>query len=123
MRAGLAEFLRSSASRDFKYGEFDCGLWLADWYMLATGRPDPAAHLRGVGRKDLGNQMRSIVRSLGLTRTASPPHPGDIGLVSLAKHHCSGAIFSTDWVILAEGGGLHIVNPSRVIRRIVWAMP
>jgi uncharacterized protein DUF6950 len=122
VRPGLAEFLRASAAREFRYGEFDCGLWLADWFIAATGRPDPVAHRRGHSRKDLGNQMRVVVRSLGLARTASP-EPGDIGLISLAKHHCTGAIFSTSWIVLAEGGGLTIVNPCRVARRIVWRMP
>lgn len=121
MRPGLAEFLQAAAARRFVYGEFDCGLWLADWYMVATGRPDPAAHLRGVGRRDVGNQVRSIARRCGLQRTLRPTS-GDIALISIARGEVLGAIYSTSWTVLAERG-LTVLGADRIERSIIWSIP
>lgn len=99
----LSAFLREAAGRKVKYGEWDCGLWLADWYVLATGKPDPARDYRGIGYESTAYAWR-VIRSLGLPRTKEP-QPGDIGLVSIQRGHLVGAIFSgRSWWMLGDNG-------------------
>lgn len=123
MKSTLLQFFHAAAARKFAYGEFDCGLWLADWYMQATGLPDPAAHLRGCGCRELPRNVREIVGRLGLARTLDPVS-GDIGLVSLVKGHCVGAIYcGRDWVMLGDNGGLSAVRAGGARRAIAWRIP
>lgn len=99
----LPAFLRDAAGRQYRLGEWDCGLWLADWYTAATGKPDPARELRGSGLKSTA-QIWRVIRSLGLMRTAEP-RAGDVGLVSLQKGHLVGAIFSgRTWWLISDSG-------------------
>ncbi len=109
----LAAFLAEAASKPERMGYWDCGLWLADWYMLATGKPDPALALRGASYKgaEIARHMRSIVRSLGLPRTKTPRR-GDVGLVSFQKGHLVGGIFTgTHWCVLVDDQGVGAALP------------
>lgn len=99
----LAAFLRDAAGRKVELGTWDCGLWLADWYVLQTGKPDPAKDLRGHGYNSAA-QAWKVIRSLGLARTRDP-RAGDVGLVSIHRGHLVGAIFSgRSWWILRDEG-------------------
>ncbi len=101
----LTKFLLSASVRTFRLSDFDCGLWLADWYMTATGKPDPAAHLRGKAyvQSDLIRHVRSIVRSLHLARTSNPVR-GDVGIARLGDL-AIGAIFTGKrWAMIGERG-------------------
>ncbi len=89
----LRSFLAREAARPWEMGEHDCGLWLADWYVFATGAPDPAAHLRGwhrgPGARRAGDaivlrHLRVVARTLGLLRTTMPL-PGDIAALCLCE--------------------------------------
>lgn len=109
----LGRFLADAAGKPERMGHWDCGLWLADWYMAATGRPDPAAHMRGASYSgaEIARHVRAIVRSLGLRRTRTP-QSGSVGLVSFKKGHLVGAIFSgTHWCVLTDPQGISAVPP------------
>lgn len=115
MQDKLGAFLADAAGRTLEYGVFDCGLWLADWYMLATGKPDPAAGLRGRGIEHPRVILHTIRRHLWLERTRAPQR-GDVGLISLAKGHLVGAIFNGwHWIILMDDGGISAI-PRNVCR-------
>lgn len=101
----LDEFLDLTAKRRFSLGHWDCGLWLADWYTFKTGKPDPAAHLRGqpYDAESLSEHMLSIVNSLNLVRVDIPKRE-DIGLVQISDALIVGAICSgSRWLVLGKG--------------------
>jgi hypothetical protein len=114
----LADFLADSARTPFAFGRRDCGLWMADWIRLRRG-VDPAAHLRGRYRTELGcarllkrgggllEVVRTCFEGAGLVETASPK-PGDVGVVRVmtAKGEgVAGAICTgRRWAILGGGG-------------------
>lgn len=101
----LTDFLRAASARAFRMGHFDCGLFLADWYMAKTGKPDPAAHLRGSYYEagDLLPLMRGVATKAGLVE-ASEPQRGDVGMVRVG-HRVMGSIYSgTRWMVLSEQG-------------------
>lgn len=135
LKKALAEFLVRESSRPWVRGEHDCGLWLADWYMQATGAPDPAATLRGAAEggdaawqsgATLLREVRRIVRGLGLARTAAP-EPGDIGVVALedgGRRFAVGAIrVRGGWVMPASGKGLVRAMDARARTIAAWRMP
>ncbi len=101
----LTIFLRDAASREFHLSRFDCGLWLADWYMIATGNSDPAAHLRGksYGSSDLIQHVRGIVRILHLSRTSNPER-GDIGIARLGNLALGSIFTGKRWAMIGERG-------------------
>lgn len=104
----LSAFLAEAATKQQRMGYWDCGIWLADWYMVATGNPDPAPEARGAHYldRDLPYAMRVIARRLGLARTRDPRR-GDVGLVSLYKGHAVGAIFTGSlWCMLSDRNGI-----------------
>lgn len=119
---GLGEFLREAARKDYRLGEWDCGLWLADWYVAHTGRADPAAHIRGREYSDaeLARQMRAILKLLGLPRTKNPKR-GDVGMVSLCRGHLAGAIFTGRWwCVLTNERGIGAAVPHRFRFIAAW---
>ncbi len=104
----LAQFIEQALTKPFVLGQWDCGLWLADWYMFKTGKPDPANHLRNTQYRpdELVQKMSEIIERLELIPT---PHPerGDIGMIELPAEGqilCMGAICSgTRWMVLSQG--------------------
>jgi len=101
----LTDFLRAAAARPFRLGVHDCGLWLADWYVVRTGKPDPAAHLRGAYYEsgDLNVLMRGVVARAALSETSTPLH-GDVGIIRIG-HHVMGSIFTgSRWAVLSQRG-------------------
>jgi hypothetical protein len=126
----LTDYLRASAGRRFAYGEFDCGLFLADWIKLVRGF-DPAAALRGSyhrledvpgmhERGGLLHVLTSLARSSGL-HTTRHPRLGDVALVSIAGGPVVGAIRGErGWMVLGEGGGLSCVRSARMVK--AWAL-
>lgn len=114
----LADFLSESARAPFAYGARDCGLWMADWVRAVRG-VDPAAHLRGRYRTELGCARvlrrggglvavaRACFEGVGLIATETPK-AGDVGVVQVmtAKGNAvAGAICTGPrWAVLAKGG-------------------
>lgn len=99
-RNTLAEFLRRVAAADFREGEWDCAMTIANWVLEATGR-DPALEFRGRYASTLG--WAKIVRregglvplvdrlmlSVGLRQTGEAQE-GDVGVVpSLVGATCA----------------------------------
>lgn len=80
-----AEYLRSSMGRRFSWGETDCALWAADYFLLETGQ-DPASHFRGKYSTKMecysilkrGGGLRNVVRN-GMRRVSSVPL-SDVGV-------------------------------------------
>jgi hypothetical protein len=117
-RTTLADFLAESARTPFAYGRRDCGLWMADWVKAVRG-VDPAAHLRGRYRTELGcarllrrrgglvEVARACFESVGLVATEKPL-AGDVGVIRVmtAKGEgMAGAICTGPrWAVLALGG-------------------
>lgn len=121
----LSAFLAEAAGKPYRLGEWDCGLWLADWFVAATGLPDPASHLRGTayGVSEVAKHARRIIRSLSLPRTREPQR-GDIGLVSLQKGHLVGGIFTgTHWCVLIDDKGIGAIVPRGVRFVAAWSCP
>jgi hypothetical protein len=126
----LSEYLRSAAGRQFAYGQWDCGLFLADWVALVKGI-DPAADLRGRyrrledvpgigGRRGLIGILTGLARRLGLTATRQPK-PGDVALISIGGAAPVGAIRGDrGWFVLAEGGGISCAPSARLVK--AWAL-
>lgn len=120
----MADWLTRYVDRPFQWGQDDCSLWLADWYMHVTGRPDPAAHLRGVYSTE--EEKRAVVETAGgiiplvagIAEGAGcvrvrQPSEGCIGIVPPGV----GAIYTGGyWVVRTETGFAFLtgVKPWRV---------
>jgi hypothetical protein len=117
----LPDFLFAAAARPFQWGQFDCAIWLADWYVEATRQPDPVAEWRGTYRDEAScaakfghaaaaRMLREVARRTGLVRTTDPFF-GDIGVVEipLPKQQICGAIRARNsWVLLKPNGLVRI---------------
>ena len=115
----LAAFLAEAAARKIVLGQWDCGLWLADWCMVATGKPDPAASYRGLGTDNPIN-IRHVARQQNWPRERSPRR-GDIGLVSLQKGHLVGGIYTgTHWCVLIDEQGIGAIIPDKLRFVAAW---
>lgn len=110
----LVAFLRAEAARPFDWGDHDCGLRLADWYVAKTGKPDPAAHLRGTysGIRDCRalygfaavlRQTRHIMRALALPRV-SEPKEGDIAVLRVLDAAVGTIRVPAGWSVLSPHG-------------------
>lgn len=114
----LPVFLRRAAARHIVWGEWDCGLWLADWYMAVSGFPDPASDLRGryhtreeclalCGPLGFPRMIQRIAKRARLERTHTP-FGGDIGVLRTRPGDVAiGAIKKADgWAFLSLKGGI-----------------
>lgn len=116
----LQRYLAQAARAPFRWGSTDCGLFLADWVLAATGC-DPAAHLRAayacaqdadalLGAKGLPGLVARLARSSGLQRGVAR---GSVAVVRNGAAHC-GAIFTgTGWA-LRHNCGLAVL-PARPV--------
>jgi hypothetical protein len=110
----LPAYLRRAAARRFKYGSFDCFLFVADWCAEMRG-VDPASHIRGryddlseglalAGARSLPVGFHRVLGASGLRRTRSP-EPGDVALIALADGVARGSIMAgAGYVLLGENG-------------------
>ncbi|HWY14442.1 MAG TPA: hypothetical protein VNX86_04790 [Rhizomicrobium sp.] len=117
LRADLSAFLAREASLPFVWGVHDCATFIADWYVAATGAPDPIAEYRGTyadeaqclarwGRGYVLRMATRVIARLGLPRTIAPVE-GDIGLVALREgmdRTVCCAIRTRGWVMRGETG-------------------
>lgn len=116
--ADLASFLSESVHTPFAWGRRDCCLWLADW-LVALGRPDPAAHLRGRYSTERGcrrvlGREGGVLAVVGRCAQAAGLEPvtlaisGDVGVVEVETAHGvrqAGAIcLGRRWATLGEHG-------------------
>lgn len=111
----LAKFLRFAAGKKFVTWEFDCCYWLADWVVAATGKPDPAAHVRvvhpDIGPLGIARIVQRVADGCGLSRTTKPEQ-GDIAILrNKPGNDVVGAIKTRKgWAVLAKGRGLTIIR-------------
>lgn len=110
----LPAFIRAEATREWIWGEHDCGLWLADWVSFATGIHDLGRFLRG--RYASEAELIAIFGRAYCAKTFCPvfdaalprtrdPLPGDIALLSVRDpaHKHTGAIRSRHgWLVMGD---------------------
>lgn len=132
----LAQFLRACAAKPAKWGEFDCGLWLADWAIALEGlSDDPAAELRGryhdeaecedvvLGSTPYPIVVSRIARAIGWRGASRPYAIGTIAIVEALEDQVVGAIRTAGgWVMLSKPKG--IVRTSDNLRVLgAWEAP
>lgn len=139
MNGKLPAFLQHAARRKFEWGQFDCCLWLADWFAFCTGNPDPVPHFRGAyhdadGARVLCGAMghpflvRRIARSLNLRRTHDPL-PGDVALMRVQGRAIGAIRTRLGWVMLTPSGpqncGISLApDDSAEVRAVAaWRIP
>lgn len=114
MDPALVAFLREEAARPFEWGEHDCGLRLADWYVAKTGKPDPVEHLRGsysgvrdcrarFGFAAVARQTREMARALRLPRVKKP-EAGDIAILRVRDDAVGAIRVLSGWSVLSPDG-------------------
>jgi hypothetical protein len=123
----LAQFLRSQASKRFRWGSVDCGLFLADWLMAARRLPDAAAEFRGrydteaacteiTSGRPLVEIVDELTEKVGITRS-SAPIDGDLGVLKIPAAGETGAIMTRgSWAFRTQHGlAWSKVAPGRVL--------
>lgn len=126
----LSAFLYLAGRTPFAWGRFDCSLWLADW-LVACGRPDPAAHLRGRYRTATGcarllsrrGGLRAVIGDCAAQAGLAPtdgPQAGDVGVVDAITangvRQVGGLCTGARWAVLAPRG--LIVAPAQPL--VAW---
>ena len=119
----LVTFLRAAARRPFRWGEFDCCLFFADWVELRCGI-DPACDLRGSYSTE--REMRRLVKARGgieqlvhecVTRAGcvqtTCPVVGDIGLVRVAIKLWRGRAVLVPCGAILTGGDLWAIKTAQ----------
>jgi hypothetical protein len=128
----LAHFLAESAAHRFRLGEFDCGLFLADWCKVRLG-VDPARELRAKystveeAKRIMATGMLPIVFSRLLRRAGIPltktPMFGDVAMVHMNNGGARGAIVGMrGYITLAQGMGITRISFTRARRIAAWAL-
>lgn len=125
----LADYLARAARMPFAWGRHDCCLWVADW-LVARGRPDPAAAWRGRYRTPLGaarvlTRLGGVIgaaHALGLEPT-DRAICGDVGVVAVigldGRRAEAGAICTgRRWATLTAAGLLIAETTPRAAWRI-----
>lgn len=105
----LTQFLRDAAGREFRLGEWDCGLWLADWYVVLTGHPDPAAAMRGKNYAAdalMTHLAPAVMALIEAGKIAFAPYPvrNDVGVLALGDRQIGAICTGTHWAVLGENG-------------------
>lgn len=123
----LRRFLREQTGRAFAWGKCDCGLFLADWVMVAKGVPDPASSVRGTysdgagAEAAMGGGLMAFVASCaavtGCPETTAPKD-GDAGVIGLPDQGETCAIMSNNsWVFRTPKGIVWSrVTPGRLVK-------
>lgn len=123
MRAQLARYLRDQARRPFRWGEADCGMFVAGWAALLTGR-DAGQPMRGryaseaelsalMGPLGLPRLVDRLARAAGLSRQRSP-QPGDIGVVVAGGQLVCGICSPRGWLVRGDRAVMR-VEAERVV--------
>ncbi len=126
MAARLVEFLRRYQDRPFRWGQDDCSLFIADWWMENHGT-DPAVHLRGTydtkeGAHRVVDEAGGILRLVGglADRVGAPrqstPVTGNFGVIEPGV--C--AIYVQGFWVARSETGLVFNKEAKVWR--VWSL-
>jgi hypothetical protein len=121
------------------WGQHDCMLSLADWYLRVHGF-DPAAHIRftydspATCQKETGflRDPLSATRDIaevhgGLARKITPPVKGDIALLRLISDGretcCGGMWLGRGWLIKGQPSGATLRTAGSILETMaVWDM-
>ena len=128
--SALDAFLSRHRDRAFEWGRFDCALFAADW-LVALGRPDPAAQWRGAyagvdgARRilaELGGLSAIATRALGAPRLcAFQAARGDVALIEWSGGESLGVVDTTGAGVAGASYAGFAAVPLRRARR-VWAV-
>lgn len=128
--AALVAFLRRAAREPHRNGQWDCSMFLANWFQEITGR-DPVVHFRGQYNDRAGWQaiieragglvslIDDVAVRVGIARTQIP-ELGDIGVIDLPRLGHTGAILAMSGWALKLNDGLSIV-PGKPVA--AWKLP
>lgn len=141
LNSRLPAFLNARAGKPLIWGENDCGLWLADWLIVALQIEDPARMLRGCYKSarqlaDLYGTVALLTEARAICRRVGLPHPrdptlGDIAVIELRRASNTsprvivGAIRGKGgWIVPAPRGvsklpddGVRLIVAWRVVER------
>ncbi|MFZ4165175.1 DUF6950 family protein [Brevundimonas sp. NPDC058933] len=127
----LDAFVERMAATPFVDGSSDCALTVADWVMVATGCPDPAADLRGRYTTALGRE-RLLKRRFGLhavmagcaikagLRPTTNPVRGDVGTIRHGRQALAAICLGERWAVKSSRG-IDALNPDEII--FAWRVP
>lgn len=128
MAARLIDFLTRYAERPFVWGQDDCSLFLADWWMEVHG-VDPAASLRGsydsqetchkvlFWRGGLVCVVSGLAKTVGAVRTRNP-QDGDFAVIRVRNKVVGAIRVGEFWAVRNEQIGF--VSDARVLR--AWSI-
>lgn len=126
----LAKFLLNEASKTLRWGEWDCGLRIADWLVERLGVPDPAVHLRGRYHDQASCEtligspyplvIARLIRSAGLKRTIAPT-AGDPAIIRQPEGSPIASIRTArGWTIPGPRGVIRVPADARVM--MAWGV-
>lgn len=129
MAERLTEFISRHVDAPFVWGEADCALFLADWWM-ENHDFDPASHLRGAYSTEAGKSdivasrgslallVSDICSSIGAREILrhSEINAGDFGIIAPGV----GAIFNGQYWVARSESGLIFTQRARVWR--AWSI-
>lgn len=107
MAKGLEHYLTETCDLPFVWGERDCTLWVADWWVAYHGE-DPAAHFRN--RYSTREEAEAFVDGdlIGLIDQYVPrkaqAERGDIGVIEVVGLDVAAICTGEHWAVKTEGG-------------------
>lgn len=119
MAAGLEHYLTETGDLPFVWGERDCTLWVADWWVARYGE-DPAQEFRD--RYTTREEAEDFVDGdlVGLIGRYVPQKDvaerGDIGVVEIMGREVAAICTGSHWAVKTEGGLL----VTRAEPKAVW---
>lgn len=124
----LADFLRAETAKAMAWGQWDCGLRIADWLVERLGVPDPAAHLRGRYTDQqscealIGSPypivIARLIRGAGLKATINP-QAGDVGIIR-SNGTMVGAIRTAGGWTFPTAKGILRLHPDQTRCALAW---
>lgn len=131
----LSKYLSHAMVKKWRWGEFDCMLWVADWVKFCTGQEIAAEYRNNyTTEREARNRIKEAggiielmelcVSRAGAKRTTDP-QPGDFGLVRVPFKQWrgrwvqvpAGALHVRDdmWAIKPADGQQLIIHPFPVV--------
>jgi len=127
----LKQFLKDTITKEFEWGQCDCGLWVCDWIELNTGE-DPGKDLRGTYTTELGCG-KLLVKSKGVEGLLADRIPpladrvygrnalGDIAVIDMPNVGAALTLRTPiGWAVKNMGNGYTVYGPINI--RFAWRL-